>query len=106
MDQDTVYSSKAGDRPGAPVTRGEVYDRIASLLEEIAEIPKKSVSETSTIDHDLSMQSVAFVELQVALEDEYDIEIDPIHIVELNEFGQIVDYVHELAVTSPGTSTQ
>ena len=44
------------------------------------------------------MESVAFVELQVAIEDEYAIEIDPIRIVELNEFGAIGDYVYSLAV--------
>jgi len=43
------------------------------------------------------MQSIAFVELQVAIEDEYQIQIDPIRVVELNEFGAIVDYVYQCA---------
>jgi acyl carrier protein len=41
------------------------------------------------------MESLKFVELQVAIEDEFDIELDPIHIVELNRLGDIIDYIHD-----------
>jgi acyl carrier protein len=44
------------------------------------------------------MESVAFLELQVALEDELGIEIDPVRVVELNELGKIADYIHALAI--------
>ena len=44
------------------------------------------------------MESVAFVEIQVALEEEYDIQVDPIEVVERNEFGRIVDYIHALTL--------
>jgi len=55
------------------------------------------MSEGATIDDELQMNSVAFVELQVAIEEEYSIQIDPIAVVELNRFGSIVDYIHRLA---------
>ncbi len=75
-------------------TRAAVRQRIVALLEEIAKIPPEQVSDAALIDEDLRMQSVAFLELQVALEDEYGVELDPIHIVELNRFGAIVEYIH------------
>jgi acyl carrier protein len=78
-------------------SRMDVRDRMASLLAEIAKIPPDSIVESATIDGELRMESVDFVELQVALEDEYLIEIDPIRVVELNRFGDIVDYVHGCA---------
>lgn len=79
--------------------RAEVMERLKSLMTEIAAIPKERITDEATIDEDLQMQSVAFVELQVAIEDEYQIQIDPIRIVELNEFGAIVDYVHECVIS-------
>jgi acyl carrier protein len=72
---------------------------LACLLNEIAAIPSDRITDKATVDGELQMQSVAFVELQVAIEDEYQIQIDPIRVVELNEFGAIVDYVHECVVS-------
>ncbi len=80
-------------------TRYEVRERVLCLINEITAIPKEQITDEATVDGELQMQSVAFVELQVAIEDEYQIQIDPIRIVELNQFGAIVDYVYECAVT-------
>jgi acyl carrier protein len=80
-------------------TRHQVRERVLSLINEITAIPKEQITDHATVDGELQMQSVAFVELQVALEDEYQIQIDPIRVVELNEFGAIVDYVYECAVS-------
>jgi len=41
------------------------------------------------------MESVAFIEIQVALEEELDIEIDPVEILELNELNAIIEYLYE-----------
>lgn len=79
-------------------TRAEVSDRLRLLINEIAAIPLDRITEEATVDGELEMQSVAFVELQVAIEDEYEIQIDPIQIIELNAFGAIVDYVYECAL--------
>ncbi len=85
-----------------PPTRQEVRERLKALLSEIAKIPTEHITESATVDEELQMQSVAFVELQVAIEDEYQIQVDPIRIVELNEFGAIVDYVHQCALGGEG----
>lgn len=76
-------------------THHEVRQRLASLLSEIAKIPAERITDRATVDEDLQMQSVVFVELLVALEEEYQIEIDPLTIVELNDFRRIVDYVYD-----------
>jgi len=81
------------------LTRAEVRERLATLINEIAKIPLEQITETATVDEELQMQSVAFVELQVAIEEEYNIQIDPIQVVELNEFGAIVDYVHRCTLS-------
>jgi acyl carrier protein len=75
------------------MSRQDVEGTLAELISEIAKIPRDLIVEGSTIDEELRMESVAFVELQVAIEAAYDIEVDPIHVVELNEFSAIVNYV-------------
>ena len=75
-------------------TRQEVRDRVVFLTSEITKIPVSRLTESATIDQELKMESLSFVELQVAIEDEYQIEIDPIRVLELNELGAIVDYVY------------
>lgn len=81
-------------------TREHVRRRIIALLEEIARIPPEAVTDEATIEEDLRLESVAFVELQVALEDEYGVELNPVRIVELNRFGDIVAYVADVVATA------
>lgn len=83
-------------------TRYEVRERLTSLLYDIAGIPREQITDQATVDEDLRMESIAFVELQVAIEEEYGIQIDPIRVVELNEFGAIVDYIHGCTVSGAG----
>ena len=82
----------------APPSRRDVRERLASLIKEIANIPTEHIDDDATVDGELQMNSVAFVELQVAIEEDYDIQIDPVRVVELNQFGAIVDYVHNCVV--------
>lgn len=79
-------------------TRAEVRERLVTLISEIAKISIQDITDAATIDDELQLESIAFVELQVAIEEEYDIQIDPIQVVELNELGAIVDYVYRCAV--------
>lgn len=81
-------------------TRDEVRTRLTALVHEIVGVPPEQITDTATIDEQLQMQSVAFVELQVAIEETYNIQLDPIRVVELNAFGAIVDYVRECAAQS------
>ena len=84
-----------GSAAGAPQpSRAAVRERLVALLEEIARVPRDRIVDGATIDGALRMESIDFVELQVAIEDEYRIELDPIQVVELNEFAAIVDYVY------------
>lgn len=80
------------------LTRLDLRDQLAALINEIAKIESEKITENATVDEDLQMNSVAFVELQVAIEEEYHIEIDPIQLVEINRFGDIIDYIHSCIV--------
>lgn len=78
-------------------SRPEIRNRLISLIHEIAGIPPNEVTDEARIDTELAMESVAFVELQVAIEDEFDIRLDPVQIIELNRFGAIVEHIHQAA---------
>jgi acyl carrier protein len=80
---------------GSVPTRDEVEAHMIQLISEIGKIPREKIANTATVEEELRMESVQFVELQVAIEDTYGVEIDPIQIVELNEFRAIVDYVYQ-----------
>jgi acyl carrier protein len=80
------------------MSRQVVRERLVSLMEEIANVPIDRAAETATLDKDLRMESVVFVELYVAIEDEFQVDLDPLHIIELNQFGAIVDYVYRSVV--------
>ena len=83
-----------------PLTKEHVRAKLAALLLEVARIPANQIHDYSTLDADLHLESVTFIELQVAIEDEYEIQLDPIHLVELNELGAIVDYVYDCAIAA------
>ena len=76
-------------------TPEDVRRLLVSTLEELG-IPKEQITDSATISDDLGLESVAFVELQVALEDELGIEIDPVRVVELDELSAIVRYLCDL----------
>ena len=63
------------------------------MLREIGKIPAHRISDEATLDSDLKMESVALIEIQVALEDRFNIEIDVIEVVQINRLGGIVDYI-------------
>jgi acyl carrier protein len=76
-------------------SKEEVREYLVGLLVEIGKVPTERITDTACVDGDLRMESVAFVEIQIALEEEFDIEIDPVQMLELNEFAAIVDYLHD-----------
>jgi acyl carrier protein len=80
------------------ITRGDIETYLKQLLTEVTTLRGEQISDRSAIDSDLRMESVAFVELQVAVEERYDVQLDPIEVVERNEFRLIVDYVLELVI--------
>jgi len=85
-----------------PLARDQVREELARLIGEIVGVPRERITDSATVEDDLRMESVAFVEMQVAIEEAYNIQIDPIHVLELNEFGAIVDYIYACAVDGTG----
>lgn len=89
-------------RPGSPPARGidreRIRDRLLALLTEICGFAPNYIQDSSTIDRDFDLESVQMVELQVAIEQEFDVTIDFLEVLRLNSFRRITDYVHALTL--------
>lgn len=77
-----------------------VWNLVASTLAQLG-VAEEKIVPSATITDDLGLESVAFVELQVTLEDELGIEIDPIQVVEIAQLSAIVDYLCALPRVTP-----
>jgi acyl carrier protein len=78
----------------ASSSKREIRRFVTHLLHEIGKIPPERIHDQATVDDELQMESVVFIEMQVALEETYDIELDPVRMVELNRLDAIVNYIH------------
>lgn len=72
-----------------------MFERIRDLVaEKIGVDPEEITMETSFAD-DLEADSITLFELVMAIEDEFDIEIDDESIEQINTVGDIVNYLEE-----------
>lgn len=67
----------------------EVKATLRRLIGEIGELDPDSISDSSTLDEDIPLPSIQFVELHVAVEDIFNIQLDPAEVIEQNTFGAI-----------------
>lgn len=90
------------DRKSVP-DHSEVRASVIRLLREIGEFHPSILTESARFDEELRMKSIQFVELRVALEDEFDIEIDLLHVMELRRLDRVIEYLAALVTaTEPG----
>jgi acyl carrier protein len=67
----------------------EVKATLRRLIGEITDLDPDSITDSSTLDEDIPLPSIQFVELQTAIEDIFDIQLDPVEVVERNTFGAV-----------------
>lgn len=73
-----------------------MFERIRDLVaEKVGVDPEEITMETSFAD-DLEADSITLFELVMALEDEFDIEIDDERIEQITTVGDIVNYLEDI----------
>ncbi|MEL7646716.1 MAG: acyl carrier protein [Sedimentibacter sp.] len=73
----------------------DVFERIRDLVaEKVGVDPEDITMETSFAD-DLEADSITLFELVMAIEDEFDMEIDDESIEQIKTVGDIVNYLEE-----------
>ncbi len=73
----------------------EVFDKVKGIIVEQLGVAEASVTMESSFIDDLGADSLDIVELVMALEEEFDIEIPDSDAEKVNTVGDVVEYIKE-----------
>jgi acyl carrier protein len=74
----------------------DVADRCRKVIAQLLKVAPERVTPGANFVRDLGMESVRFVELLAALEEEFDVEIDEDRAGSNDTVGKAVAYIEEL----------
>ena len=72
----------------------EVFEKVKSLFIEDLGIDESKISVESKLEEDLEIDSLGIVEVVMAFEDEFDIEIDDEELADVKTVGEAVNLLH------------
>lgn len=76
-----------------PVTREEVFSKVAAIIAKHFEINEEDVKENTNIKDDLNADSISVMEFVLELEDEFGTEISDEDAEKIETVGAAVDYI-------------
>jgi acyl carrier protein len=92
---------RSGVAPDECMSPVAVKATLRQLIAEVAHVKPEDIHDYSTLEDDIPLPSVVFIELQAAVEDMFDIELDPVEVVERNTFSAIAELVSEKIAARP-----
>ena len=72
----------------------EVFDKVKSLFIEDLGIDESKVTMEAKLEEDLEIDSLGIVEVVMAFEDEFNIEIDDEELADVSTVGEAVKLLH------------
>ena len=72
----------------------EVFEKVKGLFVEDLGIDESKVTMDAKLEEDLEIDSVGIVEVVMAFEDEFEIEIDDEELADVKTVGQAVNLLH------------
>ena len=72
----------------------EVFEKVKGLFVEDLGIDESKVTMDAKLEEDLEIDSLVIVEVVMAFEDEFDIEIDDEELADVSTVGQAVNLLH------------
>ena len=72
----------------------EVFEKVKSLFVEDLGIDESKVTMDAKLEEDLEIDSLGIVEVVMAFEDEFEIEIDDEELADVKTVGQAVNLLH------------
>ena len=72
----------------------EVFEKVKSLFEEELGIESEKITMDAKLEEDLEIDSLGIVEVVMAFEDEFEIEIDDEELTDVGTVGQAVNLLH------------
>jgi len=79
---------------GVNMEVNEVFDKVKSLFEEELGIDSEKITMDAKLEEDLEIDSLGRVEVVMAFEDEFEIEIDDEELTDVGTVGQAVNLLH------------
>ncbi|MER7848914.1 acyl carrier protein [Kitasatospora sp. NPDC096077] len=89
---DTARPADAFDR--------DLFDAVAALLVEIAEVPAEAITPEARFRDDLDVDSLLMVEFGVSLEDHFEVAIPDDDFIKLLTVGELVAFVQKQRAAS------
>ena len=72
----------------------DVFEKVKGLFVEDLGIDESKVTMDAKLEEDLEIDSLGIVEVVMAFEDEFDIEIDDEELADVSTVGQAVNLLH------------
>ncbi len=72
----------------------EVFEKVKTLFEEELGIDSEKITMDAKLEEDLEIDSLGIVEVVMAFEDEFEIEIDDEELTDVGTVGQAVNLLH------------
>ena len=72
-----------------------VFDKVKELISEQLDVKADDITEASNIQDDLGADSLDVVDLVMALEDEFDVEIPEDQVENIMTVGDIVKFIED-----------
>ena len=78
----------------------EILAGLGEIVEEIAGVPAAEVTPTKSFVDDLDIDSLSMVEIAVAAQDKFGVEIPDDQLKDLKTVQDVIDYVGRAAVSA------
>ncbi len=82
------------------MTQKEILAGLSEIIDEIAGVPADEVTPDKTFVDDLDIDSLSMVEIAVAAQDKFGVEIPDDQLKDLKTVQDVIDYVARAGVTA------
>jgi len=83
-----------------PMTDQEILAGLGEIIDEVAGVPADQVAPDKTFVDDLDIDSLSMVEIAVAAQDKFGVEIPDDQLKDLKTVQDVIDYVRRASVTA------
>ena len=82
------------------MTEQEILEGLAEIIDEVAGVPAEEVTPSKTFVDDLDIDSLSMVEIAVAAQDKFGVEIPDDQLKDLKTVQDVIDYVRRAEVSA------
>ncbi|HXW43441.1 MAG TPA: acyl carrier protein [Streptosporangiaceae bacterium] len=82
------------------MTEQEILAGLAEIIDEVAGVPAEEVTPSKTFVDDLDIDSLSMVEIAVAAQDKFGVEIPDDQLKDLKTVQDVIDYVRRAEVSA------